>query len=163
MIQTQPDDRQLGACREQREVPAGAARRHRLVALRSKKTVIRAGFGIYYGLLDNLSYRLDQDPPFNTVYAVKGTSAGVATTLSFANISPTANYSALGFNDSVIPSGVQPNLQTPTVESYTLKIEQQLLAEHHAERRLYRFARISRTALDRHEPAERARIPIPRR
>ncbi len=38
----------------------------------SKKTVIRAGFGIYYALLDNLSYRLDQNPPFNTVLAVKG-------------------------------------------------------------------------------------------
>ena len=44
--------------------------------LRSKKTVLRASFGMYYDLLDNLSYRLDQDPPFNTVYAVKGTSSG---------------------------------------------------------------------------------------
>ena len=37
----------------------------------SKKTVVRAGFGVYYALLDNLSYRLDQNGPFNTVYAVK--------------------------------------------------------------------------------------------
>ncbi len=95
----------------------------------SKKTVIRASGGIYYGLIDNLSYRLDQDPPFNTVYAVKAvTAAGVGHTLSFSNISPTSNYTALGFNNSVIPSGVQPNLQTPTVESYTLKIEQELFA-----------------------------------
>src|SRR6266478_812498 len=34
----------------------------------SKKTVVRAGFGLYYALLDNLSYRLDQNGPFNTVY-----------------------------------------------------------------------------------------------
>ena len=94
--------------------------------LRSKKTVLRASFGMYYDLLDNLSYRLDQDPPFNSVYAVKGTSSGAAKTFNYASINPAANYSALGFNNSVVPSGVQPNLQTPTVESYTLKIEQQL-------------------------------------
>src|SRR6266404_6289687 len=40
----------------------------------SKKTVVRAGFGLYYALLDNLSYRLDQNGPFNTVYAVKNIS-----------------------------------------------------------------------------------------
>ena len=37
----------------------------------SKKTVIRAGFGLYYALVDNLSYRLDQNGPFNPVYAAK--------------------------------------------------------------------------------------------
>ena len=37
----------------------------------SKKTVIRAGAGLYYALIDNLSYRLDQNGPFNTVEAVQ--------------------------------------------------------------------------------------------
>jgi hypothetical protein len=80
----------------------------------SKKTVIRAGFGLYYGLLDNLSYRLDQNGPFNTVYAVKN--------ISFSSIAPDTAYSGT----KVIPSGVQPDLKTPTVESWSLKIEQQL-------------------------------------
>ena len=35
------------------------------------KTVIRAGFGIYRSLLDNLDYRLDQAAPFNTILALK--------------------------------------------------------------------------------------------
>ncbi len=39
--------------------------------LGSKKTVIRAGAGVYYALIDNLSYRLDQNGPFNTVEASK--------------------------------------------------------------------------------------------
>ncbi len=92
-----------------------------------KKTVIRAGLSLSYALLDNLSYRLDQDPPYNTVLAVKGvTATGAGHTLLFSNISPTTNYSALGYNDSVIPSGVQPDLLTPAVVSYTLKIEQQI-------------------------------------
>jgi hypothetical protein len=96
--------------------------------LGSKNTVIRAGFGLHYGLVDNLSYRLDQNPPFNTVYAVKAvTAAGPGHTLNFSDVAPASNYAALGYNQSVIPSGVQPNLDTPAVESYTLKIEQQLL------------------------------------
>jgi|HubBroStandDraft_2_1064218.scaffolds.fasta_scaffold00456_2 hypothetical protein len=82
----------------------------------SKKTVIRAGFGMYYALLDNLSYRLDQNGPFNTVYAVKN--------LPFGNIAPDATYSGV----KVIPSGVQPDLKTPTVESWSLKVEQELSA-----------------------------------
>jgi Carboxypeptidase regulatory-like domain len=80
----------------------------------SKKTVVRAGFGTYYALLDNLSYRLDQNGPSNTVYAVKS--------IPFSDISPSASYSAA----KVIPSGVQPNLQTPTVETGSLKVERQV-------------------------------------
>jgi len=80
----------------------------------SKKTVLRAGFGLYYALLDNLSYRLDQNAPFNTVSAVKN--------IAFSNIAPDATYAG----SRVIPSGVQPDLKTPTVESWSLKIDQQL-------------------------------------
>jgi len=80
----------------------------------SKKTVVRAGFGTYYALLDNLSYRLDQNGPFNAVHAVKG--------IAFSNIAPDAMYTG----SKVIPSGVQPDLRTPTVESWSLKVEQQI-------------------------------------
>src|SRR5215472_6764427 len=80
----------------------------------SKKTVIRGGFGEYYALPDNLSYRLDQNGPFNTVSAVKN--------ISFSSIAPGATYAGA----KVQPSGVQPDLKTPTVESWSLKIEQQL-------------------------------------
>jgi hypothetical protein len=80
----------------------------------SKKTVVRAGFGLYYALLDNLSYRLDQNGPFNTVYAVKS--------IAFSGIAPDTTYPG----SKVIPSGVQPDLRTPTVSTWSLKIEQQL-------------------------------------
>jgi Carboxypeptidase regulatory-like domain len=80
----------------------------------SKKTVLRAGFGLHYALLDNLSYRLDQNGPYNSVFAVKN--------IAFSSIAPGKDYSGA----KVIPSGVQPNLQTPTVESWSLKVEQEL-------------------------------------
>jgi hypothetical protein len=79
-----------------------------------KKTVVHAGFGLYYALNDALDYRLDQVAPYNTVLAAKN--------LAFSSIAPNAPYSGA----KIVASGVQPNLQTPTVESYTLKIEQQL-------------------------------------
>jgi hypothetical protein len=82
----------------------------------SQKTVVRAGFGTYYALLDNLSYRLDQNGPYNTVYAAKN--------IPFSSISPGTTYA----NAKVVPSGVQPNLQTPTVESWNFKIEKELFA-----------------------------------
>ena len=80
----------------------------------SKKTIIRAGGGIYYALNDALDYRLDQVAPFNTVYADKS--------IAFSTIAPDAAYKSA----KVVPSGVQPNLQTPAIESYTLRIEQYL-------------------------------------
>ena len=80
----------------------------------SKETVLRAGFGVYYGLLDNLSYRLDQNGPYNSVFAVKN--------IAFSSIAPGTDYAG----SKVVPSGVQPNLQTPTVVSWSLKVERQL-------------------------------------
>jgi len=44
--------------------------------------------------------------------------------ISFASVAPDNSYASA----KAIPSGVQPDLQTPTVESWNLKIEQQLTA-----------------------------------
>ncbi|MBZ5658925.1 MAG: carboxypeptidase-like regulatory domain-containing protein [Acidobacteriia bacterium] len=88
----------------------------------AKKTVIRAGAGVYYALVDNLSYRLDQNGPFNAVYAAK--NVAVSTILNNATTNPVTPIAGA----KVIPSGVQPNLQTPTVFSYDFKIERQILS-----------------------------------
>jgi len=79
-----------------------------------KRTVIHTGFGLYYALLDNLSYRLDQNGPYNAVFAVKN--------IPFSSIAPNATYAGA----KALPSGVQPDLKTPAVESWSFKIEQQL-------------------------------------
>jgi hypothetical protein len=81
------------------------------------KTVIRTGFGIYRSLLDNLDYRLDQTAPFNAVQSLKNIS------VKGLQIVPGA---ALPAGALISPSGVQPDAYTPTVLSYTFKIEQQL-------------------------------------
>jgi hypothetical protein len=81
------------------------------------KTVVHAGFGIYDDLQDDLSYRLDQNAPFNTTLSLKNVA------VSSLHFVPGAPLPAGGL---ISPGGVQPNLFTPTVETYTFKVEQQL-------------------------------------
>ncbi|MGH9830248.1 MAG: carboxypeptidase regulatory-like domain-containing protein, partial [Blastocatellia bacterium] len=83
----------------------------------SSKTVIRAGFGMYNDLQDALGYRTDQNAPFNATYSIPNFS------VSQFPISPTAPVPA---NAKVVPGGVQPDLKTPTLISYSLRIEQEL-------------------------------------
>jgi hypothetical protein len=80
------------------------------------KTVIHAGFGIYADLQDGLSYRLDQNAPFNSTVTLKNVP------ISLFPFSP-ATIPAGGL---IQPGGVQPNLLTPMVEAYTFKIDHQL-------------------------------------
>ena len=82
----------------------------------STKTVIRAGFGMYNDLQDALGYRMDQNAPFNPSYGIAN--------LPVSNLPlPTAPVPA---NAKVLPGGVQPNMQTPTLISYSLRVEQEL-------------------------------------
>jgi len=81
------------------------------------KTVIHAGSGIYRALLDNLDYRLDQTAPFNSTISLKNVSlAGLA-------IQP---GTAAPAGSKISPSGVEPDVYTPTVITWNLRIEQQL-------------------------------------
>lgn len=80
------------------------------------KTVIRAGFGMYNDLQDALGYRMDQNAPFNPSYSI-------------ANL-PVASLplpvSPVPTNAKVAPAGVQPDMHTPTLISYSLRVEQAL-------------------------------------
>jgi len=83
----------------------------------NNNTVIHAGFGIYNALLDNLSYRLDQNAPFNTTLSLKNLP------VSSIHILPGQQLPSGG---SISPGGVQPDMYTPSVVTYTLKIEQKI-------------------------------------
>ena len=75
------------------------------------KTAVTGSFGLHHSLLDNLDYRFDQAAPFNT-------------TLSYSNVSVSSlSGAAAGL---ISPSNVQPDIATPTVLTWTLKVEQQI-------------------------------------
>ena len=82
------------------------------------KTVIRAGFGMYDDLQDALGYRMDQNAPFNPTYSIAS--------LPVANLP--VNPSAVPSNAKLLPGGVQPDLKTPTLISWSLRIERELTA-----------------------------------
>jgi hypothetical protein len=81
------------------------------------KTVIRAGFGMYNDLQDALGYRTDQNPPFNPTYSI------ASLPVTDLPIDPSALVSAKA---KIIPGGVQPDMKTPTLISWSLRVERQL-------------------------------------
>src|SRR5882672_9574186 len=83
------------------------------------KTVVRTGFGIYNDLQDALGYRADQNAPFNPTYTI---ASGSIANLHLP-INPAAPPAA---NALLVPGGIQPDMQTPTVITYSLRIEREL-------------------------------------
>ena len=81
------------------------------------KTVIRAGFGMYNDLQDALGYRADQNAPFNPAY-----THAISTSRSFRSIPPRPFPAAA----KLVPGGVQPDMQTPTLISYSLRVQREL-------------------------------------
>ena len=81
------------------------------------KTVLRAGFGMYNDLQDALGYRTDQNAPFNPTYSL------AALPVSKLPINPAA---AVPAGAKLVPGGVQPDMQTPTLISWSLRVEHQL-------------------------------------
>lgn len=81
------------------------------------KTAVRAGAGLYHGLLDTLDYRLDQTAPFNTAESIKNIA------VADLHITPGTPPPASAL---VSPSNVQPDIATPAVIKWNLRLEQEL-------------------------------------
>src|SRR5216684_7023287 len=83
-----------------------------------ERTVFRAGFGMYNDLQDALGYRTDQNAPFNPTYSL------ASLPVSKLPIDP----AAVPASAKLVPGGVQPDMQTPTLISWSLRVEHQLSA-----------------------------------
>jgi hypothetical protein len=82
----------------------------------NNKTVFRAGFGMYNDLQDALGYRADQNAPFNPVYSLP-------LPVSSLPIDPSAPVPA---GAKLVPGGVQPDMKTPTLISWSLRMQQEI-------------------------------------
>ena len=80
------------------------------------KTAVRAGYGIYYSLIDDLAFLLNSLPPYN------GTATYSGSLFSFTPITPGPPPP----NTIFAPQGIQANAKTPAVQEWNLAIEQQL-------------------------------------
>jgi hypothetical protein len=90
------------------------------------KTVLRAGAGIYNDLEDALGYRTDQNAPFNPSYTIP--NLNVSQFPLGLPIVPVSAGTASPTGTKLAPGGVDPNMKTPTVISYSLKIEREITA-----------------------------------
>jgi len=90
-------------------------------------TVIRAAAGVYNDLQDALGYRMDQNAPYNPTYTIGATALtnifGANGTPILPSAPPPTSPLAL-----LLPGGVQPDLQTPTLVSYSVRVERLLTA-----------------------------------
>ena len=101
------------------------------------KTAVRAGYGIYYSLIDALSFLMNSVPPYNgsvtcpSVGSLCPSTAGSASLFSFTpfpryTTEPAACAPAVTPCATFSPQGIQPDARTPAVEEWNLSIEQQL-------------------------------------
>jgi len=81
------------------------------------RTVVRAGFGMYNDLQDALGYRTDQNAPFNPTYSL------ASLPVSKLPINPAGPVPT---GAKLVPGGVQPDMQTPTLISWSLRVERQI-------------------------------------
>ena len=82
-------------------------------------TVVRMGFGMYNDLQDALGYRTDQNAPFNPTYSLPSLPVAELPVSPSAATPPTAK---------LVPGGVQPDLKTPTLISWSFRVQQELTA-----------------------------------
>jgi len=80
------------------------------------KTAIRAGYGMYYSLIDDLAFLQNSLPPYN------GAATYAGSLFSFAPITPGPPPA----NTIYAPQGIQADAKTPTVQEWNLTVEQQI-------------------------------------
>jgi hypothetical protein len=91
------------------------------------RTSIRAGFGTYYSLIDDLSFLLNSLPPYNGSVSYAGVP--LASVLPIVPGVAPAHSCGPGIPQPCTifaPQGVQPNAKTPTVQEWNFTIEQEL-------------------------------------
>ena len=80
------------------------------------KTAIKASFGLHRALLDTLDYRLDQTAPFNTTLSYSNTTVDKLAALIDCD----------GNGRAGVAEQCAAESATPTVLSWTLKVEQEI-------------------------------------
>jgi hypothetical protein len=90
------------------------------------KTAVRAGFGTYYSLIDDLAFLLNSLPPYNGSLSFSGPLSSIVPIVRGVAPPPTCGPNVPTPCATYAPQGVQANAKTPTVEEWNLAIEEQL-------------------------------------
>jgi hypothetical protein len=91
------------------------------------KTAIRAGYGMYYSLIDDLSFLLNSLQPYNPNISFANTSLFSFTPIiPGAPIPPACSASQPTQCTTYAPQGVQPDAKTQAVQEWKFSVEQQV-------------------------------------
>jgi len=90
------------------------------------KTAIRAGFGMYYSLIDDLSFLLNSLPPYNGSITASGSLFSITPVVPGAVVPPSCGPGVPTPCTTYAPQGVQADAKTPTVAEWNFSVEQQL-------------------------------------
>src|SRR5262245_32633305 len=92
----------------------------------SGKTAVRAGFGIYYTMIDNLAFLLNSLPPYNASVTFTGSLLSFLPITHVVQPPPACGPSGPATCSIFAPQGVESAAKTPTVNEWNLTIERQL-------------------------------------
>jgi len=87
---------------------------------------IRAGFGTYYSLVDDLAFLLNSLPPYNGAISASGSLFSITPVVPNAAVPPSCGPGVPAPCTTYAPQGIQADAKTPTVQEWNLSIERQL-------------------------------------
>jgi hypothetical protein len=90
------------------------------------KMAVRAGFGTYYSLIDDLSFLLNSLPPYNGSITSSGSLFSITPVVPGAAVPPSCGPGVPSPCTTYAPQGIQANAKTPTVQEWNLSVEREL-------------------------------------
>jgi len=90
------------------------------------RTAVRAGFGTYYSLIDDLSFQVNSLPPANGSASYSGALLPLLPVTPGVQPPQSCGPGIPKPCTTYAPQGIQPNAQTPTVQEWNFRVEQQL-------------------------------------
>jgi hypothetical protein len=90
------------------------------------KTAVRAGFGVYYTLIDNLAFLLNSLPPYNASVTFTGSLFNFLPITHGVQPPPACSPTFPTNCSTFAPQGVESAARTPTVNEWNLTVEQRI-------------------------------------
>jgi hypothetical protein len=90
------------------------------------KMAVRAGYGMYYSLIDDLSFLVNSLPPYNGSLTASGALSSIVPIVPGVAVPQSCGPGVPTPCTTYAPQGIQANAKTPAVQEWHLSVEQAL-------------------------------------